>query len=407
MFTLRLATRNLWRAPRRSFLTMSAVVAGVGFFILGNGFVSGVRENLIVAAIDGNVGHVQIRPKDYPEQLGLHPVDVLVELSPELRAKLDEEAVAWTERILFAPTAATGKDSMRVVAFGYDPVRDPTVFPRNLWRVNGREPSAEAREIAVSQRVARLLRVGPGARLILQTRTHRGAINALEVEVSAIITTSNIALDGMGIFVPTPLARELVASSLPSHVAIKLRHRDEALAFAESLGPSLEDRAEVVTWSSETAELMALQDIRRRALDIVMFVLMSLAAFGIANTILMAAHERVREIGTLRAMGLTERGVIGLFLLEGSILGVLGSAAGALWGGALTFHWAHSPIDFSEMYDQMNAGIAASSLIYTSFEPRVVLTTALLGILVAALASMYPARVASRMAPGEAVRGQE
>lgn len=407
MFTLRLATRNLWRAPRRSVLTMSAVVAGVGFFILGNGFVSGVRENVIAAAIEGNVGHVQIRPKDYPEQMGLHPVDVLVELSPELRARLDQEAEAWTERILFAPTAATGRDSLRVVAFGYDPARDPAVFPRTLWTIRGREPDPSAREIAVSQRVARLLELEPGARLVLQTRTHPGALNALEVEVAAVLSTSNIALDGMGIFVPAPLAQELVASKRPSHVAIKLRHRDDAPSFAAALAPLLGDHAELVTWQSETRELLALQDIRQRALDVVMFVLMSLAAFGIANTILMAAHERVREIGTLRAMGLTERGVVGLFLLEGSIIGVLGSLIGALWGGGLTFHWARSPIDFSDMYEQMNAGIAASSLVYTSFEPRVMIATVLLGISVAALASVYPARVASRMAPGDAVRAQE
>lgn len=407
MFTLRLAARNLWREPRRSVLTMSAVVAGVGFFILGSGFVSGVRENVIMAAIEGNVGHVQLRPKDYPEQMGLHPVDDLVELSPELRARLDREAVAWTERTLFAPTAATGRDSLRVVAFGYDPVRDPTVFPRTLWKLHGREPDPSAREIAVSRRVARLLELEPGARLVLQTRTHPGALNALEVEVSAVLSTSNIALDGMGIFVPAPLAQELVASERPSHVAIRLGRRDEAASFAAALEPLVGDQAEVVTWQSETKELLALQDLRQRALDIVMFVLMSLAAFGIANTILMAAHERVREIGTLRAMGLTERGVVGLFLLEGSIIGVLGSLIGALWGGALTFHWARSPIDFSEMYEQMNAGIAASALVYTSFEPGVVVTTVLLGVSVAALASVYPARAASRMAPGDAVRARE
>lgn len=407
MITLRLATRNLWRAPRRSVLSMTAVVAGVGFFILGEGFVSGVSENLVVAAIDGSVGHVMIRPKDYPTQVGLHPVDELVELGPETRRLIEERSVAWTERILFAPTAATGRDNMRVVAFGYDPKTDPQVFPRDQWQVKGVMPDPQKRQIAMSHRVARLLQLEPGGRVVLQSRTHEGAINALEVEVSGLVRTINPAIDTLGIFVPRPLARELVGSSLPSHVSIKLRGRDEAEPFAEALRQSLGPKLEVVTWKSETAELMAIQDVRRRALDIVMFVLMMLAAFGIANTILMAAHERIREIGTLRAMGLGEAGVIGLFLVEGTIIGAIGSLLGAAWGGALVLYWSRSPIDFSETYEKMGGGISASSLIYTSFNPLVLTAAAAVGVLVAVLASIYPARVASRMVPGEAVRADQ
>jgi ABC-type lipoprotein release transport system permease subunit len=253
--------------------------------------------------------------------------------------------------------------------------------------------------------VARLLSVDVGARLILQVRTHAGAMNALETTISAVVSTGNSALDTLGVFVPQALARKLIASDLPSHIAVKLRDRDDAESFAQTLAQALGPQAAVVTWREETAELVRLQQIRRRALDVVMVILMGLAAFGIANTILMAAHERVREIGTLRAMGMSEGGVLWLFVLEGALIGMGGSVLGALLGGGLVAHWGSHPLDFSEAFEKgVGKGLSASALVYTRLDLQVVAVTMALGVIISVLASLYPARVASRMVPAEAVR---
>ncbi|HET8936851.1 MAG TPA: FtsX-like permease family protein [Polyangiales bacterium] len=404
MSTLRLATRNLQRSPRRTLLTMSAVIAGVGVFILGEGFVSGLTENILVAAIQGTVGHVLARPANYPVQAGQHPVDELLTVTPRARDLLDKESVAWTTRTYFAPTAAAGADALRAVAIGYDPARDEAVFPRDQWKVRGAMPRPNEDAVAVSHRVARLLALEVGSRLILQVRTHQGAMNALDVAVSGITTTSNPALDSLGIFVPGPLAQKLLATDLPSHISVKLRSRAAAVPFAKQLATALGPQASVVTWQDETEELIRIQNVRRRALDLVMAILMALAAFGIVNTVLMAAYERVREIGTLRSLGMTERGVLELFVSEGLLIGLVGSLLGAAWGAGLTYYWSVHPIDFSKTIEQAGGSYSASSLVYTRLSFEVVLITIGLGVLVSAVASIYPARVASRMVPADAVR---
>ena len=404
MTQLRLAVRNLLRAPRRTLLTMSAVIAGVGVFILGKGFVNGLSENIIVAAIEDTVGHVMARPADYPIQFGRHPVDALLEIPPGARALLDREAAAWTERTYFAPIAASGSDSLRAVGIGYDPVRDPEVFSRKHWKLQGRMPEPEAHEVTVSPRVARLLSLEVGSSLILQVRTHRGAMNALEVRVSGILNTQNSALDLFGIFVPQQLTRELLATDLASHLHVHLRAREQAAAFASALRPQLGAAASVVTYLEESADLLALQEVRRRALDLIMVILMALAAFGIANTILMAAYERVREIGTLRALGMTESGVLRLFMLEGALVGVVGSLLGAAWGSALTGYWARNPIDFSRSLEPTGQSASVSVLVYTYPSVSVAVVSIVVGIGVALVASIFPARVASRMTPADAVR---
>ena len=188
----RLAFRNLRRKPQRSVLTALSIVAGIGLLILGQAFIDGIEENVVVAAEEGTVSHLLVRPAGYPT-IGTHaPLDKLVQVTPAARALLDQEAVAWTGRLRFTPLAVHGADSVRVRATGYDPVRDPLVFPRKQWRLVGHEPAPDSDEITISPSVARLLSVKEGDRLVLQVRTHTGAINALEVKVAGVQATDMV-----------------------------------------------------------------------------------------------------------------------------------------------------------------------------------------------------------------------
>lgn len=407
MIKLRLALRNLFRNPRRTLLTMVVVVVGIGVFILGEGFVSGVEENIKVASIEGLNSHVTARPASYPREGLQHPVDELLAIDGRTRRLLDERTESWTERIIFSPTAASAADHVRVRAIGYDPVRDGAVFSRRRWRIEGREPEADGGEVLITEGVARLLELAPGDQFILQVRTHRGAINALQVTVSGIAATGLSNIDLIGLLVPLPLARRLIAAEAPTHISARLADRDAAPAFKSLLADALGEQAEVVTWQEDTRDLLALQSIRRRALLIVVAILLLLAGFGMANIILMGAHERTREIGTLRSMGMTTEGVVGLFVIEGLILGVAGSVAGALAGGAITAWWAVNPIDMSEILASVSGpNMAMSALIYTRFSLTVIAAGFAFGVVVSILSSLYPARVAARLQPADAVRAE-
>ncbi len=402
---LPLAFKNLSRSKRRTALTSISIVAGVAVLVLGQGFVSGIEENIVVAAESGWVGDVLARPAGYPKVGAYYPLDHLLTVTPEAKQLLDRDAVAWTERTLFSPSAVAGAESLRVRAIGYDPKTDPLVFRRDRWRWDGQAPAPEGDEIAISASVARLLELKKGDPLVLQVRTHKGAINALPVKVSGVVTTGNTALDTMAILVPASLTARLVGTTQPTQVSVKLSHRDDAKNFAPRLQAALGPQAAVTTLFDETRELLESQQVRRKSLGLIVFILLALAGFGMANTILMAAYERVHEVGTLRAMGMTERGVVGLFLAEGGLMGLLGSVLGAALGGAGVAWWAAHPIDLSRLVNQeTNGNMAIEGLIYTHFSLTVMLGALVYGLAVSLLASWYPARVASKMAPADAVR---
>ena len=105
IFYAQLAARNVARNVRRTLLSMGSVVAGVWVIVLGRAFIGGIEENIIRSQVDALSGHVEILPVEYPTVGITHPVDVLFEVSPELRAAIAAEHGVATGRLLFAPRA--------------------------------------------------------------------------------------------------------------------------------------------------------------------------------------------------------------------------------------------------------------------------------------------------------------
>jgi putative ABC transport system permease protein len=412
MFLFRVALRNVLRQYGRTSLSMISIILGVAIIILGRGFVGGSKENIIRAQIDSVSGHVLAVPSDYPDSGSRHPVDNLLSLDQATRAWLETHTEAWTTRTLFTPRIVKGGDAIRARAFGFDPERDETVFPRRNWRVTGQIPVTAEDGVLISKGIGRVLDAKTGDHLFLEVRTVDGAINALDVPVSGVLATGNPMIDRIGLFVPSPLVEKLLVNEGRfSHLATRLADRDDSRRFAAELETRFAGAASVRTWQQETQDLLDLQKIRQTAIDLIALAIMAIAATGIANTVLMAAHERVREIGTLRAMGLSRPGVMGLFLLEGVVMGGVGGLLGALLGGGYNHVLSVHGIDLAALMEGAGSGgiydnIPMSAMLYTEFSLQVAAGAALLGLLVAVLASVYPALIASRLPPAEAMRAE-
>ena len=402
MLVLRLAFRNLLRHKRRNLLSAMVVLVGVGVLIIGDAFLGGMRENIVRAQEDTVSSHVLVRPKDYPSGM-VHPVDHLLVLDDAQRAWLDENAVAWTGRLWFSGRAVRKGDSMRVRIIAFDPQTDEAVFPRTSWKVASTIPTQASDGVLVSTGVARLLQIEAGSMLIVEARTVAGAINALEIPVAGVFSAGNPMLDQVSLLVTDDLARELVRNDgAVSHIALRLDSREQADAFAAQAREVMGPEAEVVTWYDESKDFLAIQDVRQRALNLVSGVLLLLASLGIMNTTLMAAFERVREVGTLRAMGMTRPSVLVLFVIEGALVGVVGGLLGVAWGGGMASYYATNGIDLSAA--ATGANLPISTMLYTVFDPGSITQSFLVGVVLAALAATWPAWVASRMEPAEAVR---
>lgn len=406
MYLLKMASRNLFRQVGRNGLSMVSIVMGVFVMIAGAGFANGLDENAIRGFIDQH-GHVEVVPPDYPDAGVEHPIDELYTVDADTRTWLDQNTEAWNERVVLSPRLIKGRDAVRVRMLGIGP-DDAAFFPQDGWTVRGEPMDTNDHGILVTTGLSSLLDVEPGDVVIVETRTADGALNAMQLVVTGVVHTGEMFFDQFGVVAPRPLVDQLALSEgKTSHLSIRLNRRTDSIAFADEAAGRFGDTAEVRTWQAGTKALVEAGEMRRSMFTMLGLALLAMAAVGIANTVLMAAFERIREIGTMRALGMQKSGVIAMFAIEGMWMGLFGGLLGAALGGWLTWHFNQNGIDMMQLMGAKGQTIdemPMSAMLYTEFSPPFLVGAVVVAIVMSVLASLYPAVIASRLLPADAVR---
>ncbi|MCB9765751.1 MAG: ABC transporter permease [Alphaproteobacteria bacterium] len=391
-----LAWRSLTRNLKRTAITSAAIIAGVAFLIPGVGMIDGLDENILRAQIDSQSGHVLLRPPGAPVSALTAPLDVLEPVPEPLAQAL--APYTWTPRLLFDGFLVGPMDSIRARGIGFDPARDGQVFARDGYALQGAWPQDEG--VVLGVRLATLLELGVGDTVMVRLRTAQGAINALALPVVGVVRTRTPAIDNFGFFVPMAQAQALTLAAGPSQIALRLEDRRDAAEVAAAMpGPWTAN-----TYRDEAADMLDMNHARRQVVRFVVVMLMVIAGLGIANTAAMSAYERVREVGTLAAMGMSRRDIRALFLLEGALLGLAAATVGALLGAALNGYLATVGVDVSAFTTAAASALTFDTQVYTTFAWGPVLAALVFGAVMATAASLVAARYAANLNPADAVR---
>ena len=398
-----LALKNLRRNLRRTLISSVAVVAGVTLMIIGNGLIGGLNEGIIRAQIDSQSGHVSLRPPSIEQGEITHPVSEL-EALPE---SIEQAIRSYTSapRLLFDLRIIFGRDAARGMGVGYDSTLDLSVFLRDSQDLEGHWPEAHGGEgLVVGKSLAELLGVSVGDVVSVQTRTADGAQNALDLPIVGVVHAHNPAVDNQSVFMLMEEAVRLVAARGPSQIALRLSRRNQSDSVAEKLSAvTTQEGWSVESYSVAADDLLQINRVREKALRLMIFVILAIAATGIANTIIMSVYERIREVGTMAAMGMQPARIRLLFLVEGAIMGLLASIVGALLGATINHHFSVHGFDVGNLPDATSR-VPFSTTIYTSYSLSMVFWAVAFGVVVAVVASVWPARFASRLDPATAVR---
>lgn len=406
MLILSLALRNLFRNTRRTVITSGAVVFGVALQVLGWGLVDGLDDNFLRAVSTTTTGDILLRPPDYPTDGLSYPLEQ-AQVPPAVQGFTGDA----TSRVLFSARVVHHADAAHAVGIGYDPDGDYRVFPRERWRVQGVWPDAGQAQVALGDGLARVLSVGVGDEVVVQGRTVDGAQNALSYAVTALVHTDNGQIDNSAAWLRMDAAEELLQlSGRRTHLSLRVGGLEDAAKVRDRLAASGAFTAPdgkvwvARTTREEASDMLAINDIRRRAILLLVGVIMAIAATGIANTVIMAAYERVREIGTLLALGMKRRQVSTLFLVEGALLGLGAGLVGATLGSLGVLYWQTNGIVLSDEMMKANGSLPVSAVIYTHFNWAPVFGSLAFSAIIATLASVQPARFASGLNPADAVR---
>ena len=182
--------------------------------------------------------------------------------------------------------------------------------------------------------------------------------------------------------------------------AIEVRVEDPWLA--PEIGKRLEARLQypyrALDWQTQNASLFSALELEKLAMGLIIFFIMVVAAFNIVGTLTMVVHDKTREIGILQAMGMTAPSIARIFLLQGAIIGAVGTTLGLLGGLGLGYVLDQSG------WIRIDPAVYFIDRLPVQIEALDVTVVVLVSVVVAVLATLHPSRSAARLAPVDAIR---
>ena len=366
---LELAFRNLKRRPARSILTALGVALAVGSFITLYGLSRSVQEN-VQQSFEERGTDLTVRRRGIAEPFGgTMPESIIQEI-----AKIPGVAAVSGQLLSFA---ATDNDD-HVIAFGW---ASDSFYWATVPMLEGRLPQPGERKIAViGKDIARTLdkHVGDDITLLGEKFRVIGISN-----YTSIINRNAVVVE------LADLQEITFRTGAVTFIAVKLapprgpEEADRVAKAIEGMGQLSVTKSESVLKNDSLIGLLSAVSTAMAWVALLMGVLMVL------NTLLMAVLERTREIGILSAIGWSKRRIMGALVIEGFILSALGSVAGIVIGVAGSRLLSAIP--------------AIGRYIAVSPTPGLIATTAVAAIILGILGSLYPAIVATRASPAEAL----
>jgi len=396
----KMAYRNLGRHRRRTFLSGLALAMGTALLMFIAAFFQGEMRSSMETTLRLNTGHIQVQDADYdPDKLSV-AWEYLIENPEQSAAQIESlEAVeVATPRLMASGIVSAGDESVGVQIMGIVPDSKANDPYRNL--VDGEFITADDREgIVIGAPLAESLGLGVGDQLNLLVNTSEGDVDEQLFTIRGIFTTGTTSYD-KGVVI-LPLAKAQAFSGATNHASlifILLKDREQADAVVSAIqGEGIKAQ----TWSEMYQLLVLVNDFSDAYLSIINLIILGVTATVIVNTLLMSVFERTREIGILSAIGMKGRQIIALFLAEASLLAFGGITAGGLVGWVISAYFGKVGIYFGDL--GMSSDMLLNDRIFTSLTLDSAINLIVTAFVITLVASLYPARMASRMEPVEAL----
>ncbi len=409
---IRLAYRNVKNSIRRSILTSSAMVLGLGLLVLSRTLADGAHESWINQGVRLGVGHVTVQGQGFQQSGSLSDL-----LEPEALAAASEAledsdlarvVLGVAPRLSVGGLASSAGSSAAVALIGVDPVVEPefSILDDNL--VDGRYLEVDDRLAAfVGQGLVDRLGLRLGSRFVVTAADAYGDIQGQLLRVRGIYRTGVPDLDGSVIHLPLNTAREWLGTAGATSLAVVLESSGETGGMRRALADRLEEQpVEVLTWREASPELDAAVKIDDLGDWVFHLITLAIVALAILNAILMSVLHRNREFGVLRALGLTGRETGRVVMAEGVMLTAVSGMLGVLLGLAVVWYFWRDGLDMSFLMDEelTFGGTLFDPVMVPSFRLAHIGWSVFFILVIGIGSSLYPAHQAARIDVAEAMK---
>jgi lipoprotein-releasing system permease protein len=413
-FAWSVAIRHLWFNPGQTLLTMGVVAISVTLIVFLGALIEGLQRRL-VNSVTGATAHIVVRQ---PERIplaawqipALQTNQVLYvgeTIKLEQRKRKIEDWQVWLPRLQAADDnvlavspvvegqgfVARGARRQAVTVTGVLPERHNQVVDIESKLVRGRFFGLNAGEVTLGYRLAEDFSVKLGDKIRLVSAEG----NAGTYTVAGIFDTGFNLVDSGTVFLSLRDAQSLFGLGMAvTSLGLKLNRIFDANALADRL--ILQIPYEARSWMKDNQTLLSGLKAQSQSSNLILAFTTIAAGFGIASILIMSVVSKLKEIGILKAMGATRRQIVRIFAVEGTLVAILGSLAGAAQGTALSLLLA-------QMRTTASATGRQVEIFPMELNTRLVLVAIIVAVVVGYIASLYPAWRAARINPIEVIRG--
>jgi putative ABC transport system permease protein len=398
----KLAFRNLGRNKSRSLLSALAVSIGMALLLLMVSVLEGEMTGALQNTIRLQSGHLQIRPASYEEnKISLKWEDLIAD--PEQlvgKIKSVPQVTVATPRLNASGILTVSDESKGVQILGIEP-DSAANQPFRDGMLAGEFIKADDREgILIGNTLADKLNLKVNDKVNLLVTTSNGDVNEQLFTVRGIFTTRTPGYDESTVFMPLAKAQAITATeNHASTIFVLLQNSDQADAVAKALQSS---NYKILTWRDQNQFVVQFEDFANAFFIIIYLIVLGITATVVTNTLVMAVFERTREIGILSAIGMKGSGIMAQFLAEAALLATGGVIGGLIIGGAAVAYFTVYGIYIG---DYGITGVLFEDHIYAHLTLTNTVNLAIVTYIITLIASLYPARLAARMEPVEALHG--
>lgn len=406
---IKMSFRNLLRSGRRTLLTASLITIGVMFVLIYAALSGSFKSYMISQVTDSMLGHIQIHKKGYIASVDNLPLDKNLNEKQidKIKEFLDTSELieSYTFRLKLSAMFSNYVASTGIRLNGIDPENETKTLPLFKSRVDAKENTLlKEGNILIPELITKGMKVKKGDTIVLVATNQKGSVNGLNFKVTGSIEPISGPGGRDGYIHINDVKKLLRLKKVEvSEVVIRLKdvkNLEKMMLYLKPLTKmkNKNDKPvfEIHSWKKLTPfyNIVKMLDIMDISIKI---ILISIVLISVLNVMIMSVYERIKEIGTIAAMGTTPSTITKLFLAEGLMLGVFGTILGTILSYIFVFIINTVGITFS-------FGRQSDLILNPTLQTNEVLIVGIIVIIISLVASISPARKAAKLNPVDALR---
>lgn len=402
---IKIAWRNVWRNQYRSMITIFGITMGVCSLIFIRSFIDGADSQMIENYTDLMSGQVQIHAKDFQKKLSL---DLSINNPQEIETVLNKNknlVPFYSQRIKNYALVSSTEGSSGVLILGVDPEKEKSVSKLYKKIKKGNFLTGEKNEIVIGWDLAEILNVKLKDKVVLMSQGADGSMASGAYRVCGILKTGAEEIDRSLVLIDLKACQDLlVLNNGVSEYVLKTQSVFTIDKVTQVLKSQIDiKKYEILNWKEISPITKQWLEFDRAFSNVILFVVLIVVAAGILNTMLMAVLERVKEFGIMLAVGMKPKLITQMVAWESFFLGLIGILSGTFIGVNLAKYFGKVGINLSYFSNALES-YYTGSVIYPRIFTEYIIIWDVIVLVVSLLASVYPARRASRLKPIEALK---